>query len=309
MVGWTVIECRAAARNPYVAVGDLGWLKYITRTIYIYPKERRPGWNIVSTFGESQTNWQQGDPTWFPNIAGNVLFGQNTNQAGPYHESSGVIITPVYNEPVAFPDDYLAFDSMVGEIVAGPNTGLWYNCYPSLFKVARMARYNYWISPGATKPSIPATDPNGNPYTNWLTLQANLLQDTCTCSNPSAHGGVGNNIRWIANTWHEKYGCPFSPYQVYLGHQAQIEDAIENGPAYTYDAVYLCDLNFSTTKEGLRAENMSSRFTPEVELNKRAQSVHTFINTPWDIHNFKGSFWNYENGAWVLRSGAFYGCY
>ena len=287
MVEYSAISCTIHVRNPFVTEGELGWYQALTRKLYLDPRERRPGWNITHAWHWFDRDWGKDDPTWFPAMTTDWKYalGQNTNVLDGYEDEWNTIITPVYDKLADHPDSHAAFNNVVSDVTSGPNQSLWYTSDPTLFKVDRISRCNYWITPEATAPADPATGPNSLPYTNWLSIQNTLLVDTCTCSNPAWHNGIGGNVRYMGNLWHESYGNPFSPNTRLLGHQVVMEDTLASGHPEIYDAVYRCDVLSASSKDGLRSRVMAQHFDANKELHKACvQGMHNNIMPDWDTH-------------------------
>jgi hypothetical protein len=304
IVASTGIDCRAMVVNACKSTQN----EYAEHFIHLYPSIRRPGWTMDVSLTGADYEWQQGNEDWFPGNVDMEFFAANTNLDEDYLPFSGVVVTPVYGAENEFdPFDYGdvpvaadSFENVIDEVVSGPCINLWYNTDPSLYKVDRTVLVNYWVTPDAVAPSTPALDPDGDPYTNWLQVQADQFGDYCICSNPSGHGGNTTNIRFVFLTWHEGFGAPLSPNAVYLGHQGQLEDAILNGPRMDYDAVWRCDLQYATSPGGLLAIDEAQRAHVQANLFSRTMSVHSFVNGYWDRHNFNGNIYVYGplTSAW-----------
>ncbi len=316
----TLLLCDVVVENPMVPNGT----RSQTVGAQIYPIIRRPGWEASATHGAVDLQWREQFADAFPivNADSFIAYGQNTNSNEKYEDQNTVIVTPIYAVLPNLPNDYDDFESKIEEITSGPNIGYWFNSDPDIFKVNRKTRINYWTTPNAGKPSVPALGPNGQSYVRWAGIQTALLGDSCdtttctandepcypnSCPNPNAHDGVGNNVRHRANIWHEGYGCPSSDNQDEIGHQALLEEAVAGTPNKAYhDPVWSVNLVYATSDEALRTVDELTRALTNQNLTAAMLQSHASINSTEEWHNFQGRRYFHDGTQWQIEWG-FYG--
>ncbi len=281
-------------------------LEYVVESVIITPSKRRSGWdNMTVTHAGEEESWKSDKPNGFPILDEEdfTAWGQNTNTYVRYEDYSTLIVTPVYSGDSVPASKYADATGIREEIVSGPNSSLWYLSDSSLFESARKSRINHWITPNATKSSTaPALGPAAIGYSNWCNIYSVLGTYTCTCTAPSGHYGVGGNIRYMANIWHEGYGCPYSPNQELLGHQIRIEEAVPEGDKYLYDAVWLSDLLWSKTEVGILAAAEYARSIASTNLATATRQLEYYVTDDPTKHNFHGKMHYYNGSGWVLQS-------
>ncbi|MBI4558752.1 MAG: hypothetical protein HY706_14315 [Candidatus Hydrogenedentes bacterium] len=294
LVASTTVRCTVNVQNPYAQNPNQEFSTDVaTVAIQVQPRQ---GWHMPAPGTPVEDLQWQNSETQFPEKRADenyyfIAYGENTNNHDKYQEYAEITVFPVYGDNFYFPEDYEAFDGVASLVTTGPNMGLWYNINSALYKCDRKVRFNHWATPGAGKPSVPS-DYNGYNYTNWLGLQIHHYGDTCTCSNPSLHGGVGGNARWRGSYNHETYGPPGSPNQRKLGHQAQIEDVFVSNPLGT-DAVYKCEDNVAATKDALRINDEVERSAASHVIWEAGISVDAVTSPDPAWHSFYGYmlFW------------------
>lgn len=297
IVAYTGIECRAKVVNAC----DLTTYSYRTESIYLDPDIRRPGWTTEVQLAGTDDNWLSGDGDAFPQIDWSVHadgtkpdYGRLANARIPYDLNYDEVVVPLYSEQIKYSSDYAAFESKTTEITGGPNEGFFYNTDPTMYEIRRKALSNYWINPAASHPASPALDNNGNPYTNWLSVEEAAFGTDCSCLDPSVHGGTGTGAWFRANRWHENSGSPASPNKRLLGHFSRLEDYYAANSRSLVDPIYRCDLKYSSTRDGLRAADEAERAAASALLLGAIGALHPYVQSDPAKHNFTGDILVYQ---------------
>ena len=300
IVDFTVVNCDVTVENPY----DASHPKFKWVNILI-DAERRDDWFMTAKPAILDTDiiWQN-EPTAFPRLEDCLGFAANTNCDVVWMPWRTIYLTPIYT--LSTGGAYELFDGMVSEIVdQGPNNGLWYNSSSTMYTCERVALQNWWTMPERTRADKPDTVPtlyNGYDWLNWYTLQTDVHSDTCQCIDPGLHSGVGQNIRYRANEYHELYGPPGSPCQSEICHQKNIELAVDQtlpSGERPQDPVWLNEDNVEPSKELLRSSDEEERFSANGAVDEIANiQVHERIDPLPYHHSFHGPLVVFEEDDW-----------
>lgn len=293
IVQYTRVWCTVTVLNPYYP--DAGvvdtWNQYSSGYFDIFPASRN--WSTGVSFAEN------GEPSWqnsvseFPGLAAFKTLGQNTNADVDFRDLSTEIATPLYFTNQAYES---TLEGMLDEVTTGPNDGVWFVTAPP-YVVDRISRFNYWTQPGAPYPAQlaylnPATIfgmPGSYAFTNWQNLQTVAFGDTCECSDPGSHGGVGGCIRHRANVYHEGYATPGMADPFFFGHQEAIlyRMFLMTGSPCA-DPNVLCEDDTAASAEMLKLVLEGSRALASMRLRDFTKLVDSNTSSDPTQHNFYG---------------------
>lgn len=307
MVAPTTLNLTAFALNRC----DSAYTEFATGQVEIRPTIRRPGWTTPIASDIPHFTMHEGNPSQFPRAGGTIEWGINTNWNSHFSHPSlaSTVVVPIYDDNVNFPTYYAQFDDVVDDVASGPNASLWFNTDPTIFRCDRVAKINYWITTGAGKPNdIPNSGPLAiTSFDNYHDIYVQTDSDECGCVDPLGHDGIGGNYFYHAQLWHETIGCPESDNQAALGHHVLMRNAIVNTPE-THDPVYQADLVWKYSQEALRSSDAVIQNSTSTALAIRMATLHNFVGSGVEMHNFYGSVWIFNGGtSWVQVPGKYNG--